>query len=158
MAFYSVGVRHYLSANPEPVADPNAELAAEPVEVVIAFETLFAAMLVAIPRPPTPPAIAAAGTTLPIKESIGPLLPKLLTSANWVWLPSVIKQYIDLAAGPEGVTLSNKINRALTPFSISTLSLKVRPVCAHPAANTITIIEIMIALFMTLSLLLFFVT
>jgi predicted MFS family arabinose efflux permease len=72
------GVIHYLSAILEGAAEPTAE----PAEVVIAFDTLFAAMLVAMPRPPTPPAIAAAGTTLPIKESIGPLLPKLLTSAN----------------------------------------------------------------------------
>jgi len=147
------GVLHYLNANPELAAEPTAEVAV----LLIAFETLFAAMLVAMPIPPTPPAIAAAGTTLPIKESIGPLLPKLLTSVNCVRVLSVVKQYIDLADGPERVTLSNKINLAITPFSISTLSLTVMPVCAHPVANTITTSEIMINFFITLSPLLFFV-
>jgi hypothetical protein len=150
-----VFVLHYLSANPE-LAAFAAEPTAEFVVLLIAFETLFAAMLVAMPIPPTPPAIAAAGTTLPIKESIGPLLPKLLTSDNCVRGPSVVKQYIDLAEGPEGVTLSNKINLAITPFSISTLSLTVMPVWAQPAANTIKTSATIIDLFISTILLYFF--
>jgi len=150
-----IGVRHYLRVNPE-LAAFAAEPTAEFVVEVIAFETLFAAMLVAMPNPPTPPAIAAPGTTLPIKESIGPLLPKLLTSDNWVRGPSVVKQYIDLAEGPEAVTLSNRINLAITPFSISTLSFTVMPVCVHPAANNITNSATTIVLFITTNLLHFF--